>query len=246
MRVLNWPAMTGETIPDRAGRAVESQRHQTRVVEQRVDRRGERAQRETIAWCERRWHRPILGACAKVAGAEHDRHEFMDVVRRQRTTAGEAPLEVGAPRQMHAVQAGRERCRIVGNHQIAGLQEIRETRSRSVSDAPSRVDDEELGVPRPLDGTVGRDHVLCSLCSMTATRSPSAAAIASANSRAEVSGRSSVAGSASGTANACSGVSMSPGSSERKRTPSADSSSFQIRLMWCKAALLAPYAPQDG
>src|SRR2546428_4763018 len=99
MRVLNWPAMTGETLPDRAGRAVESQRHQTRVVEQRVDRRGERAQRETIAWCERRWDRPILGARAEVAGAQHDRHRFIVALPRQRTTAAAPRPRGGAPRQ---------------------------------------------------------------------------------------------------------------------------------------------------
>ncbi len=53
--------------------------------------------------------------------------------------------------------------------------------------------------------------------------------MASLSSRAAASGRLSCAGSASGTACACSGVSMSPGSSDRKRTPSAASSSPQMR-----------------
>ena len=57
-------------------------------------------------------------------------------------------------------------------------------------------------------------------------------------------GRPSAERSASGAAAACSGVSMSPGSIERKRMPSCAISQFQMRLMWASAALLAPYAPQ--
>ena len=68
--------------------------------------------------------------------------------------------------------------------------------------------------------------------------------MASASSRAAASGRFSVARSASGTAAACSGVSMSPGSIDRNRTPYGASSASQIAVKWRRAALLAPYAPQ--
>ena len=93
--------------------------------------------------------------------------------------------------------------------------------------APYPIDDEQACVLRPLHRVASGDHA----CSFT-----SAAEMASASSRAAVSGRLSVAGSAPGTASACSGVSMSPGSSDRKRTPSAASSSPQMALMWRSAA----------
>ena len=54
----------------------------------------------------------------------------------------------------------------------------------------------------------------------------------------------SVVRSASGTASACMGVSMSPGSSASSFTPCDDISSFQMRVMCASAALLEPYAPQ--
>jgi hypothetical protein len=67
-----------------------------------------------------------------------------------------------------------------------------------------------------------------------------ATSIALMISAAESAGRFSVLGSASGTASAWSGVSMSPGSIERKETPSALASSAQIAVKWRSAALLAP------
>ena len=59
-------------------------------------------------------------------------------------------------------------------------------------------------------------------------------------SRAASRGRFRVARSASGTARACRGESMSPGSTATTATPCGRSSSSQIRLMCASAALLAP------
>src|SRR5207249_6217559 len=98
---------------------------------------------------------------------------------------------------------------------------------------------------RALDGAVGGDHDTPPSLAAS-VREGRAASMASVSSRAAASGRLSVAGSASGTAAACSGVSMSPGSSDRKRTPSAANSASQMALKWRRAALLAPYAPQRG
>src|SRR5215475_15925159 len=53
-------------------------------------------------------------------------------------------------------------------------------------------------------------------------------------------------GSASGRAWACIRVSISPGSTLRKRTPASAISAAAIRVKSSSAALQAPYTPQDG
>ena len=150
------------------------------MIEQRLDGRRERSELEPIAGRQRRRQRPILGPRPEVARAEDDRRESVDVPvpaidppprdvwtvwrdlaeARSNSSASEGrPASrtsiVGAARHVHAVQAGRQRRRIVGDHQIARLQEIDEPRSRRVRDASVRVDDEQPGVARPLDGSVG-------------------------------------------------------------------------------------------
>src|SRR5262249_40612691 len=133
---------------------------------------------------------------------------------------------------------------VVGNHQVAGLQEVDEPGAGGVGDLPLGIDHEQFRLRRTLDGTVGGDHAVPP--SLRARACGSAAAMASASSRAAISGRFSVAGSASGTAAACNGVSMSPGSIDRNRTPTEVSSASQIALRWRRAALLALYAPHRG
>src|SRR5687768_17752442 len=81
---------------------------------------------------------------------------------------------------------------------------------------------------------------------LNAVRSGSKSQIVSASSRAATAGGLSDEGSASGTAAACIGVSISPGSMAVNRTPCADNSSFQTRVICASAALLEPYAPQRG
>jgi hypothetical protein len=88
------------------------------------------------------------------------------------------------------------------------------------------LDSQELG--RVPVGPVGRDHAR--VPTRGVTRPGNEARIASTISAAASSGRLKLAGSASGIASACSGVFMSPGSIDRKSTPSAFASSAQIAV----------------
>src|SRR5689334_10629183 len=136
---------------------------------------------------------------------------------------------------MCAMKARGKRGCIVGDHQIALMQQIDELVALDVADVALRIDGQQSGVRRPMDGTIrSRDHLAPPLATFSsgATWRGSEEAMASRSSRAAVSGRLSVDGSASGTASACIGVSMSPGSIERKRIPSEESSSLQMRVMW--------------
>src|SRR5262249_62178247 len=105
-----------------------------------------------------------------------------------------------------AVEAGGQGGGVVGDHQVAGPQELDKRGTRSVDDLPARIDHEQLRPQRALDRAVGGDH------EATPSYAGSAATMASASSRAATSGRFSVAGSASGTAAALGGVARVPGS----------------------------------
>ena len=249
MRVLDRPAVSREAGPHRLRRTAEAQRHQPRMIEERLD--GRRAvQAQTIAGRQRRRQRPILGPRAEVAGAEDDgRNAVLGPASRKsagvRRRRAENVLDVvrlasdarPASRTSIAAPLGTcTPCRLAGSVAASlaitrspGCRKSTNRDRGACDDAPVGVDDEQPGVARPLDGPVCR-RSSASTCA-TRRQGRRAAAIASASSRAAVSGRLSVAGSASGTASACSGVSMSPGSSERTRTPSAASSSSQMRLM---------------
>jgi hypothetical protein len=51
---------------------------------------------------------------------------------------------------MDAVQARRQRRRIVGDQQVAGPQQRRQLRARGMLQPPLRIDDQQLRVARPL------------------------------------------------------------------------------------------------
>src|SRR5207249_9161910 len=121
---------------------------------------------------------------------------------------------------------------IVRDHQITATEEIDDSRSREMADVAAAIKHKELRLPRALDWQKGGGHrttvsgINSGLRCMDESRLPGA----SASSRAAVSGRLSSDGPASGTAIACSGVSISPGSSDKTQIPSAVSSSLQILL----------------
>src|SRR5262249_1754760 len=81
MRVLDWPAVARQAGPDRIRRAVEAQRHETRVTEQAFDGRREWPEDKSIAWLEARRRGSVLGAREVIARAEHDGGKLANVVR---------------------------------------------------------------------------------------------------------------------------------------------------------------------
>src|SRR5262245_46201384 len=95
-----------------------------------------------------------------------------------------------------------------------------------MADCPAAIDNHEFRLSWALDGEMRRDHSIPPSFIVAGGQSTyegergRALAIISATSCAAASGRFNVAGSASGIARACIGVSMSPGSSDKKRTPS--------------------------
>src|SRR5260370_38220191 len=105
-------------------------------------------------------------------------------------------------------------------------------------DMTSTVNDQYLRVGRALDSKIGGNHPIASCViaseseseSKSETRRDSTAATASASSRAATSGRFKVERSASGTAAACKGGSIPPGSIERTRTPSKRTPCSTLRL----------------
>ena len=147
----------------------------------------------------------------EVACAEDDGAEAVDVFGRERRPAGEADLDGRAAAEVQARQAGRESRGIVGDDKIAGAQVVDQAAARACARW------------RPCESTTsslacgGR----CTGCAAAIMAAPCAMLRRAVRSRREVSGRLSVALSAPGIARAWSGVSMSPGSRDRKRTPAA-------------------------
>src|SRR5262249_58336452 len=124
---------------------------------------------------------------------------------------------------------------VVGSDGIARSEKRRERGWRQVSYRAIGVNRQEFG--RLLTKLVVRSHG----CPATAVaRAGNAARSNVTISIAAASGRFKVVGSALGTASACSGVSISPGSIEKKETPSDLASSAQMAVICRSAALLAP------
>src|SRR5215471_13564779 len=143
---------------------------------------------------------------------------------------------------MYPVQARRNSCSVIGHDQVPGPDQFDQSRTRQVSNRAAGFDDHNPGARRALDWFDGGDHssfFLRGHSDLNGAR-VSAVSMVAINSRAAISGALSVVRSASGMAIACIGVSMSPGSKERKCVPSADNSWFQISVMWRRPALLAP------
>src|SRR5882724_1338309 len=127
---------------------------------------------------------------------------------------------------MRPGQTCRQCGRIVGDDQVTGKQQAHQGGTRPMLDGASTADQQQLRVRGPLNRLTGCDHAPSAkrTASISAVMAGSAAAIASANSRAANSGRFNDERSASGTAAACIAVSISPGSSEMRRIPEPDNS----------------------
>ncbi len=135
----------------------------------------------------------MLGPDVVVARSEDHCGEHMHIVRRQRTSAGQTDFDGTAGWLVDALQAGRQRRGVVGDHEIAGAEVVDEMGARLVRDATRLVDDEKFRGGRTLDGSIGGHHRATSIAW-------SVRAIASISSAAATSGLLSDAGSASGTA----------------------------------------------
>lgn len=233
VRVLDGASMASQPGPDRLRRSREAQRDEARMTEQSDHPRIEGAEHEPVAGRKQGRWRTLFGALAKVAAAEHHRAEVAHVVGCERVPAGKPHFDRRAARGMEPVQARGQGRRVVRDQQVVRPQQIDEACPREMAEPPARVDREQPRVRRTLHRLVR--------CNQAATpRFGSAATMASISSRAAICGRFRLARSAPGTARACSGVSMSPGSIDSMRTPVPDNSSSQMRDKCASAALLAP------
>src|SRR5262245_12831863 len=133
-----------------------------------------------------------------VARAEDNCDRVADCIWCERMHAGQADLDRAAAALLLSGEACRQCGSIVGDHKITALQQINKARSRQVPDVASAVDNKKFCLLWPLDWQVSRLHrtASCRLRSefMNASRLP----IASASSRAAISGRLSSDRSASG------------------------------------------------
>src|SRR5579883_121751 len=236
MGVLDRPAVTGEAGDNCVAAAEEAQRDQPGMVEYVVDNGVERAEGEPVARGERRRKRPVFRTRAPIARAEGDGDETGRIA--EPDPAGKANLHRRAARDMRSFEARRQSRGVVRHDQVAGREQVGEFGPRRAPHAPIGTDDQQLAAAAI--ETLGGDHARDPTGRKASRPWRSDALIASAISAAASSGGFSVDGSVSGEAKACSGVSMSPGSSERKRTPSSLSSLSQIAVRWRSAALLAP------
>jgi hypothetical protein len=92
---------------------------QTRMTEQPLDARRERAQRDAVARQEARRRRAIFRPCMKIARAKRNGREICHVVGCQSASTCQPHFH---PRAAADVLAGKARrnCRgVVGNHEVA-------------------------------------------------------------------------------------------------------------------------------
>ena len=153
-----------------------------------------------------------------------------------RYPCGEPDLDRLAARAMRAAQACRQGCSIVGDDRVPRAEQRSELGARHVPHSAARINDQQFrGLPV---GSVGGAHG-CAPTSCLARLGMLRPSFQGFRPRSPQ-GLRNVDGSASGIACACSGVSMSPGSRERKPTPWDFASSAQMAVRCRSAALLAP------
>src|SRR5262250_1010297 len=105
-----------------------------------------------------RWGCSVLRARAKVARAENNGAEFMNVIGRYRVSTSESYLNDPTGWQMYAREARRDGRRVVGYNKISGPQKSDKGRTRLITDATGRVNDHEPCVGWALDCFRGGDH----------------------------------------------------------------------------------------
>ena len=128
---------------------------------------------------------------------------------------------IGAPVGRAFLEAGGQRRRVVGDDEVARLEQRRRVGARRWRISPSAATTKSLAVS--VARMIGGDHPKAPTSGFTRFGSSATDGVDRAPRR-QSSGRFSVDGSASGTASACSGVSMSPGiereEAARRRPPS--------------------------
>src|SRR5439155_7309717 len=142
--VLNRPAMPRDAGPDVVGRAIELQQYQSRMSEDADDRRRQRSQQYAIASGERRWQWPVFGACPVVAGAKDYGCEMRDVFGGSRPPSGQPDFDRGAARLVNTVQARRQGRCVIGDHEIARLEQIDEIVAPEVREFSVCADGQQL------------------------------------------------------------------------------------------------------
>ena len=244
MRVLDRATVAAETGPDVLPRAIKANRDEPWVVEEALDGRDQRAKGQPIARMERRRQRPIFGWDPIVYP-----HPNTTALKRTSPAAwsktgsgGQGPIRASrtsmlpAGSEVHALQAGRNSGGVVGDDEIPRAEKLDEVRPRRVSNRSVRVHDEKPRGRGTLNGSDSQESPMRLLHVRMFDRPAEAAEAPRPQSRRSTGPRQpaprALTGSASGSASACSGVSMSPGSIDRTCTPSAASSAFQIRLIW--------------
>jgi len=124
VRVLNGPAVARQALPNLIWRAVETYRCEPRVIQQAPYSRTKWSQHKLITRAEHRWKRPVLGTNPEIPCAEYNCRKVTDVIGRQRAATCEADFDNCTGGRVDSCKAGRERCGVVSNHQIAGPQQI--------------------------------------------------------------------------------------------------------------------------
>src|SRR5579863_8999009 len=232
MRILDRPTVVDQPGQDGARLAKKAQRDKAGMIKKRLNRRDQWAKRQAIAGGKRQRRRSIFGTLAMIAGAECDGDESRRIADVDPT--GETNFDLAAARLMRPTQRRRQGRRIVGDDKIGGAEQRGERSPRQTPHGAIRLDQQQFGGV----GRFGGDHPFAP--TSRNVRRGKVARMVSTISAAESSGRFNIDRSASGTASACNGVSMSPGSTERNLTSSACASLSQIEVRWRSAALLAP------
>ena len=200
VRVLNGSAVMRDSRPDLVGRAVEVQRDQARVSRRAVTvaDSGPSTSASPGTSDGGRVRSSVLVRKSPAPNTTAEKSDSsVDRERRpaSRTSIG-SPVRTCVPCRL----AGSVAASFATTRSPGRRTSIRASRG-DMAQAFARVDDEKLRV-----------HTAAPFIAI-------ASAIASSSSRAATSGRFKLERSASGTASACSGVSMSPGSIDRNRTP---------------------------
>ena len=212
-------------------RSFERQLDQPRMPEHALDHGVERAEPKSIAGEQRRRQRPLFGRRAMVPGTEDHRDEAAHPLPRQRAAPGQPHLDGGRRRLVLARQAGRQRRGVVGDDDVSRPAPGSADRARGDGRAGRRRRRRGGARPRcagrwPRSWRHHRPAARSRAPAVARTCASINSAISTAASRAASARRR----SASGTASACIGVSMSPGSTATASMPRPTSSSRQMRV----------------
>src|SRR5258705_2885205 len=237
--VLHGPAGAVEGQPEVRSGSIEAQLDQPwREARDAFHGGGETGELEPRAGLHAGGGRAIFRALPPVSFAEQDGPEGSGGKLAQEPRLDR--LAAGATARQRRGQRGR----VVHHQEISSAQQSRQIADARVAQGSgARVDYQESLARRVLTRPARGDH-RASFQAATSRRAPlsmrSAWPIIEAIRRATPAGWSNAARSASGIAAACISVSISPGSTLRKRTPEGDSSADKIRLRWSCAALETP------